>query len=75
MIQRNERGQIVKANGEIDKRSLRFMGRRKKRKPSPGSSLRDAEGYLLNRDGTRNPRSVSMINALRSGREESEVPE
>ena len=67
---------IIKPNGQIDKRSLRFLGKAKGRRRLAGQgAARDAEGYLLKADGTRNQRSVSIINSLKSkDRGESEAP-
>ncbi len=58
-------GQLIRSDGKIDRRSVRFAshipeGRRHKR----GEGVRDAEGYLLRPDGiTRDRRSVRMIAA------------
>ena len=72
---RNAHGFVLKSNGEIDKRSLRFLGKSKnKRRNVPKFATRDEQGYLLNPDGTRNERSVSIIDGMRRReREESEA--
>ena len=74
--QRNAHGFLIKPNGQIDKRSLRFLGKAKnKRRSVPKHAMRDVEGYLLNSDGTRNERSVSIIDGMRKReQEESEAP-
>lgn len=63
---RNEHGFIIKPNGQIDKRSLRFLGKvKKKRRSVAKHAARDSEGYLLEPDGTRNERSVRIIDGMR----------
>lgn len=65
-VQRNEHGFIIKQNGQIDKRSLRFLGKVKNtRRNMIKVAPRDPEGYLLDEDGTRNPRSVRIIDGMR----------
>ena len=65
-VQRNEHGFIIKPNGQVDKRSLRFLGKVKNKRRNVGrDAVRDAEGYLLDADGTRNERSVRIINGMR----------
>ncbi|KAL2037291.1 hypothetical protein N7G274_009980 [Stereocaulon virgatum] len=62
---RNEKGFLMKKNGQIDGRSKRYPVDRKKRVHRPTGGPRDTEGYLLRSDGTRDARSVRFIDAAK----------
>ena len=68
--QRNANGFMLKTNGEVDKRSLRFLGKNKKRRSLHKNAMRDDDGYLLNADGSRNERSVSIIDGMKKREKE-----
>ena len=61
---RNERGLMITRDGRIDGRSLRFEGKGHYKREGP----RDAEGYLLRTDGSRDKRSVRIIDAMKKRR-------
>lgn len=65
---RNERGFVVTRDGRIDGRSLRFEGKGHYKRDGP----RDEEGYLLKVDGSRDKRSVRIIDGMKKRREERE---
>ena len=58
---RPERGLMITRDGRIDGRSLRFEGKGHYKRQGP----RDADGYLLRADGSRDKRSVRIINAMK----------
>ncbi|MCJ1451790.1 hypothetical protein MMC28_002130 [Mycoblastus sanguinarius] len=64
---RDERGVLVRANGQVDRRSSRWSQNhswpQKSHKRSDGP--RDAEGYLLRQDGKRDSRSVYAIDSAK----------
>ena len=69
---RNEEGLLVRTNGKIDERSIRFVSQSKeKRIHRPTQGPRDAEGYLLRSDGTRDVRSVRIIDASKRKKAEA----
>ena len=70
---RNEEGLLVKSNGKIDGRSKRYSLNREKRVHRPTQGPRDTEGYLLRPDGTRDARSVRIIDAAKRKKEEAEA--
>ena len=71
-LQRNEEGLLVKTNGKVDGRSMRYLSQAKeKRIHRPTQGPRDAEGYLLRPDGTRDARSVRIIDAAKRKRAEA----
>lgn len=63
---RNEQGLLLRRNGKVDRRSVRYQSREKeKRSHRPAQGPRDAEGYLLRPDGSRDTRSVRIINSAK----------
>lgn len=66
---RDEERPIVRVNGDVHGKSARdqtLERKRGKRKP-----VRDAEGYLLKPDGTRDPQSVKNLNSWKRQRGEA----
>ena len=70
---RNEEGLLMKTNGKIDGRSKRYFLNREKRVHRPIKGPRDTEGYLLRPDGTRDARSVRVIDAAKRKKAEAEA--
>ena len=63
---RNEQGLLLRRNGKVDGRSIRYLSHEKeKRSHRPAQGPRDAEGYLLRPDGSRDTRSVRIINSAK----------
>ena len=63
---RNEQGLLLRRNGKVDRRSIRYLSHEKdKRSHRPAQGPRDAEGYLLRPDGSRDTRSVRIINSAK----------
>ncbi len=63
---RNEQGLLLRRNGKVDGRSIRYLPHEKdKRSHRPVQGPRDAEGYLLRPDGSRDTRSVRIINSAK----------
>ena len=63
---RNEQGLLLRRNGKVDGRSIRYLSYEKeKRSHRPAQGPRDAEGYLLRPDGSRDTRSVRIINSAK----------
>lgn len=74
-VVRNQHGFIIKPNGQVDKRSLRFLGQTTgRRRTAQKDAARDSEGYLLLEDGTRNPRSVRIINGMKKNDKRRDRP-
>ena len=66
---RNEQGLLLRRNGKIDRRSIRYLPHEKdKRSHRPAQGPRDAEGYLLRPDGSRDTRSVRVINSAKKNK-------
>ena len=71
---RNEQGLLLRRNGKVDRRSMRYLFHEKdKRSHRPAQGPRDAEGYLLRPDGSRDTRSVRIINSAKQKRKKPET--
>ena len=62
---RNHHGLMITRDGRIDGRSLKFEGKGHYKRDGP----RDEEGYLLRIDGSRDKRSVRIIDAAKRRKE------
>ena len=70
---RNEQGLLLRRNGKVDGRSIRYLSHEKeKRSHRPAQGPRDAEGYLLRPDGSRDTRSVRIINSAKTKNKRAE---
>ena len=71
---RNEQGLLLRRNGKVDRRSIRYLSHEKdKRSHRPAQGPRDAEGYLLRPDGSRDTRSVRIINSAKKKHKRAET--
>ena len=71
---RNEQGLLLRRNGKVDRRSIRYLSHEKdKRSHRPAQGPRDAEGYLLRPDGSRDTRSVRIINSAKKKHRSAET--
>ena len=71
---RNEQGLLLRRNGKVDGRSIRYLTHEKeKRSHRPAQGPRDAEGYLLRPDGSRDTRSVRIINSAKKKNKRAET--
>ena len=71
---RNEQGLLLRRNGKVDRRSIRYLSHEKdKRSHRPAQGPRDAEGYLLRPDGSRDTRSVRIINSAKKKHKSAET--
>ena len=68
---RNEQGLLLRRNGKVDGRSMRYRPlEEQKRRHRPKQGPRDTEGYLLRSDGTRDIRSVRVIDSAKKKKAE-----
>lgn len=71
---RNEQGLLLRRNGKVDGRSIRYLSHEKeKRSHRPAQGPRDAEGYLLRPDGSRDTRSVRILNSAKKKHNRAEI--